>query len=247
VILDGPYQWVRHPMYLGYICMLAGLALANYSVAYFSLVPIHMVLLLYRARLEESRLSEYSMEYREYRKRTGFKFGDGFGPRPHLQFFVNAADVGVDGFVADAEFVGDFLVNQSLAQQVEHLLFALGKVFGGLRRRGRRFFGTIARLCARCAWSSANRRGGLPDGFQQLLGGGALEHVTAGARRQRVENVFRVLINREHHHLGLRQERLQLPHAFDAVHAGQVDVHEHDVGFDLRQILQRVLGAGITG
>jgi hypothetical protein len=33
-----------------------------------------MVLLLYRARLEESRLSEYSMEYREYRKRTGFIF-----------------------------------------------------------------------------------------------------------------------------------------------------------------------------
>jgi protein-S-isoprenylcysteine O-methyltransferase Ste14 len=74
VIFGGPYRWVRHPMYLGYICMLAGLALANYSVAYFSLVPIHMVLLLYRARLEESRLSEYSMEYREYRKRTGFIF-----------------------------------------------------------------------------------------------------------------------------------------------------------------------------
>jgi len=74
VIFGGPYRWVRHPMYLGYVCMLAGLALANYSMAYFSLVPIHMVLLLYRARLEESRLSEYSLEYREYRKRTGFIF-----------------------------------------------------------------------------------------------------------------------------------------------------------------------------
>jgi len=30
--------------------------------------------LLYRARLEEARLSEYSAEYREYLKRTGFIF-----------------------------------------------------------------------------------------------------------------------------------------------------------------------------
>jgi protein-S-isoprenylcysteine O-methyltransferase Ste14 len=38
------------------------------------LVPIHIALLLYRARLEEARLSEYSAEYQEYRKRTGFIF-----------------------------------------------------------------------------------------------------------------------------------------------------------------------------
>ena len=74
VILDGPYQWVRHPMYLGYICMLIGLALANFSAAYFILVPIHIGLLLYRARLEEARLSEYSATYREYMRRTGFIF-----------------------------------------------------------------------------------------------------------------------------------------------------------------------------
>jgi protein-S-isoprenylcysteine O-methyltransferase Ste14 len=74
VIFDGPYQWVRHPMYLGYIGMLVGLALVNFSAAYFILVPIHIALLLYRARLEEARLSEYSAEYLEYRKRTGFIF-----------------------------------------------------------------------------------------------------------------------------------------------------------------------------
>lgn len=74
VVLGGPYQWMRHPMYSGYICMLAGLVLVNFSVAYFILVPIHIALLLYRARLEETRLSEYSAEYREYRKRSGFIF-----------------------------------------------------------------------------------------------------------------------------------------------------------------------------
>ena len=35
------------------------------------------------------------------------KFRHGFGARPDLEFFVDAADVGVDGFVADAQLVGD--------------------------------------------------------------------------------------------------------------------------------------------
>jgi protein-S-isoprenylcysteine O-methyltransferase Ste14 len=74
VVLDGPYQWVRHPIYLGYVCMLAGLVLVNFSAAYFILVPIHFGLLLYRAHLEEVRLSEHSAEYREYMKRAGFIF-----------------------------------------------------------------------------------------------------------------------------------------------------------------------------
>jgi protein-S-isoprenylcysteine O-methyltransferase Ste14 len=74
VVLEGPYRWVRHPMYLGYIFMLTGLVLVNFSPAYLVLVPIHIFLLLYRAHLEETRLSEHSAEYREYMKRTGFIF-----------------------------------------------------------------------------------------------------------------------------------------------------------------------------
>ena len=74
VVLGGPYRWVRHPMYLGWICMYAGLALMYFCAAYFILVPIHIFLLQYRARLEEAELSGYSAEYREYLKRTGFIF-----------------------------------------------------------------------------------------------------------------------------------------------------------------------------
>jgi protein-S-isoprenylcysteine O-methyltransferase Ste14 len=74
VVFDGAYRWVRHPMYLGHICLLVGLILANFSAAYFILVPIHISLLLYRARLEEARLSEHSAEYQEYARQTGFIF-----------------------------------------------------------------------------------------------------------------------------------------------------------------------------
>ena len=74
VVLEGAYKWVRHPMYSGYVLFLAGFALANFSLAYFILVPLHIGLLLYRARLEEMRLAEYSPAYAEYRKQTGFIF-----------------------------------------------------------------------------------------------------------------------------------------------------------------------------
>jgi protein-S-isoprenylcysteine O-methyltransferase Ste14 len=74
IVLGGPYRWVRHPMYAGYICMLAGLVLMNFSIAYFIIVPVQFALLMWRARLEETRLAESSAEYQEYRKRTGFIF-----------------------------------------------------------------------------------------------------------------------------------------------------------------------------
>jgi len=74
VVTDGAYRWVRHPMYAGYTCLLAGLALANFSIPYFVLVPIHVFLLVYRGRLEERRLCECSSEYRDYCRRTGFIF-----------------------------------------------------------------------------------------------------------------------------------------------------------------------------
>jgi protein-S-isoprenylcysteine O-methyltransferase Ste14 len=74
VVLDGAYKWVRHPMYSGYVLFLAGFMLANSSLAYFILVPLHTGLLLYRARLEEARLAVCSPQYEDYRRRTGFIF-----------------------------------------------------------------------------------------------------------------------------------------------------------------------------
>jgi len=74
VVVAGAYRWMRHPMYSGYVCFLAGFALANFSPAVWLLVPLHVALLLYRARLEESRLAEESPEYRAYCQRTGFIF-----------------------------------------------------------------------------------------------------------------------------------------------------------------------------
>jgi protein-S-isoprenylcysteine O-methyltransferase Ste14 len=79
IVLSGPYRWVRHPMYLGWVFICAGVAIANFSIAYFLLTGFHVLLLLYRARLEERRLAEQSPEYRAYMAHSGFIFPRFFG------------------------------------------------------------------------------------------------------------------------------------------------------------------------
>lgn len=74
VVLTGPYRWVRHPMYLGWVIIYIGVALANFSAIYLALVAIQLSILLYRAHLEETHLAQHSPEYREYMTRTGFIF-----------------------------------------------------------------------------------------------------------------------------------------------------------------------------
>jgi hypothetical protein len=43
------------------------------------------------------------------------EFSDCFGAGADLELLVNAADVSVNSLVADAKFVGDFLVQETLA------------------------------------------------------------------------------------------------------------------------------------
>jgi protein-S-isoprenylcysteine O-methyltransferase Ste14 len=74
IVLRGPYRYVRHPIYLGYLLLWTGLVLSNFSPAIFILVAIHSSLLIYRATLEEKRLAESSPAYREHMRNTPFIF-----------------------------------------------------------------------------------------------------------------------------------------------------------------------------
>jgi protein-S-isoprenylcysteine O-methyltransferase Ste14 len=67
----GPYQYVRHPSYLGYFLMFFGLFFSWPS--FFTLFPLAAVPGYYRVTIEEERLltQRFGNEYLEYRKRTG--------------------------------------------------------------------------------------------------------------------------------------------------------------------------------
>src|SRR6185503_3119960 len=54
-------------------------------------------------------------------------FGDRLGARTDVQFFVNAADVGIHGRDADLEFVRNLLVEKAAGEKLEHFAFALGQ------------------------------------------------------------------------------------------------------------------------
>jgi len=74
VVLSGPYVYVRHPIYLGYVIELCGLLLANSSIAMLLLGAGFLMFLLWRARIEEEKLCEADEGYRQYLQRTGFLF-----------------------------------------------------------------------------------------------------------------------------------------------------------------------------
>lgn len=74
VVLDGPYRFVRHPIYLGYAFIWLGLCLINLSPAVWLLVLGQWVLFRFRAKMEEQGLLEVSPDYALYQRKTGFLF-----------------------------------------------------------------------------------------------------------------------------------------------------------------------------
>ena len=72
IVLGGPYRYVRHPIYLGYFFIMAGMFLTSFTPRMTIMVTAAMALLIWRARLEENVLSAHSAVYREWMKHTGF-------------------------------------------------------------------------------------------------------------------------------------------------------------------------------
>jgi len=74
IVDRGPYRFVRHPIYLGYLLIWTGYLLLNFCPAVVAIISIHTALFVWRVYLEERRLTEASEAYREYIKRTGAIF-----------------------------------------------------------------------------------------------------------------------------------------------------------------------------
>jgi len=72
LVTRGPFQFVRHPIYLFQIVMLAGAALLLPTPVSLAILVIHIVCCLTKAADEEAHLSTVlGEEYRDYLSRTG--------------------------------------------------------------------------------------------------------------------------------------------------------------------------------
>jgi len=72
LVTDGPYAWVRHPAYAGFVCFLLGFPLCFGSWGALAIgLAIGVPALAHRVRVEETALrSWFGDAYRDYARRT---------------------------------------------------------------------------------------------------------------------------------------------------------------------------------
>lgn len=72
LIRTGPYRFVRHPVYAGYLALLLGSGLASLNICLWLLWPVSLMGILLQAASEEQLLGErFGPEYDCYVRRTG--------------------------------------------------------------------------------------------------------------------------------------------------------------------------------
>jgi protein-S-isoprenylcysteine O-methyltransferase Ste14 len=72
LVTDGPYARVRHPLYLGEIVHIGGIAVLSATPVGLWLFAAAVVLQLVRAKIEERKFLQALPEYAAYQARTGF-------------------------------------------------------------------------------------------------------------------------------------------------------------------------------
>jgi protein-S-isoprenylcysteine O-methyltransferase Ste14 len=72
LIGTGPYRFVRHPVYAGYLALLFGSGVASLNICLWLLWPVSLIGILIQAASEEQVLGErFGDDYERYVRRTG--------------------------------------------------------------------------------------------------------------------------------------------------------------------------------
>jgi protein-S-isoprenylcysteine O-methyltransferase Ste14 len=72
LIESGPYRFVRHPVYTGYLALLLGSGVASLNVCLLLLWPVSLLGILIQTTSEERLLGErFGQDYERYVRRTG--------------------------------------------------------------------------------------------------------------------------------------------------------------------------------
>lgn len=151
------------------------------------------------------------------------------GAGADLEFGVDVDDVGADGGEADAEAVGDFLVEESLGEEPQDLVLAMREQAGEgwVGRRGLEGCDHLAGDGTRHGRATVVE---FLDRFQQLGWSGFLQQISRGSGFQGLEDAVVILKDREHQDSGIGQKLTHLMDALDSGHPRQSDVEQQNVG-----------------
>jgi protein-S-isoprenylcysteine O-methyltransferase Ste14 len=72
LVTSGPYARIRHPLYVGEIIHMFGIAILSATPVGLYLFVVAVVLQVVRARIEERKFLRTVPEYQDYMRRTGF-------------------------------------------------------------------------------------------------------------------------------------------------------------------------------
>jgi protein-S-isoprenylcysteine O-methyltransferase Ste14 len=74
LVVEGPYRWIRHPIYLSHFLLIAGAALGFGSLKVFLETPVVLGIAAIGSKYEESRrlLPLFGKTFEEYKAKTHF-------------------------------------------------------------------------------------------------------------------------------------------------------------------------------
>lgn len=75
LVTTGPFEYVRHPMYVGIYTMLFGVGIVFISKIWFMIMLVFIPVWYFDCKIEEKQMTEFHSEkYLNYKKRSGMFF-----------------------------------------------------------------------------------------------------------------------------------------------------------------------------